>query len=47
MEKNNQVEWEKRWQVLEDEIRKIDPVVLSISDNPWVTMIGEMQDGVT
>lgn len=46
MEKTNLVRWEMRWKVLEDEIRRIDPLVLSTPENSWVTMIGELQDGI-
>ncbi len=40
------VKWESRWEVLEHDIRRIDHAVLAFPDNPWVTMIGELKDGV-
>jgi hypothetical protein len=46
LEKAQIVKWESRWEILERDIRQIDPIVLEFPYNPWVTLIGELQDGI-
>lgn len=46
MEEANQIEWEARGEVLEQEIRRIDPAVFEDENNIWAFLVEELRNGV-
>jgi hypothetical protein len=46
MEETKQIEWEVRGEVLEQEIRQIDPIVFDDESNIWAFLVEELRAGV-